>query len=126
MCGIVFCHDHATTGVLVETVNDAWTHFSSDATEIGDVVQQGVDQCAIWIALSGVDDKAVGLVEHDDVIVFKQNRQWHILRLDGYRGDFGDGEVNGITKFQSHPGFGRRAIEGGVAVFDQILETRAR
>ena len=80
--GVVLRHDHAAAGVLVQAVDDARPHLPADAAEVGDVVEQRVDQRAVGISLRRMNDKPGRLVQHYHVRILIQYRQGNVLGLD--------------------------------------------
>ena len=82
---IVLRRDEAAAGFLVEPVDDAGSQFAADAAEILAVMQQRVDQRAIGVARGGMDDKAGGFVDHDEMLVLEQDIERDVLRQRGDR-----------------------------------------
>ena len=72
-------HDDAARGVLIEPVHDAWPQLAADARQVGAVVQQAIHQGAVPVTRRRVHRESGGLVEHDQVGVFKQHIQGHLL-----------------------------------------------
>ena len=63
--------------------------------EIRAMGEQGVDQRVLLMARAGMHDQAGRLVQHEQVVVFEQNLERHLLRLgfdffDGRLGQFHD------------------------------------
>lgn len=117
--------DHAAAGVFIETMHDAGAHLTADAAEVVNVMQQGVHERAIGIALGGMHDEAGWLVDDDDVAVFKEDRDGNVLRFDLDRHDLRDGHVDGIAVLEDGPRFHGPLVQGDVAFFDQVLDTGA-
>ena len=65
MGSVMFRNDHETRGAAVESVHDTWTLFSTDATESGYVMEQGVHEGAMLVARCRVNDHTCGLVDND-------------------------------------------------------------
>ena len=88
---VVFGYHQQSAGVLVDPVYQsvAWQFIVRQVRLLllqvpGDAIDQGTG----IISMSRVDDHARRLVDHHDVIVFENNVQRHLLRLDieGLRG----------------------------------------
>ena len=79
---IVLGDDEASAGFLVEPMHDAGARDAADAAELsGAVMQQGVDERAFLVSGGRVHDHAGGLVQHEQIIVFEQDVEGHLLRL---------------------------------------------
>ena len=61
-------------------MHDARPHFTADAAEVLDVVQQRVDQRAGRVAGGGMHHHAGGLVDDDDIGVVEENFERQIFR----------------------------------------------
>jgi len=122
---VVLRHDHAAAGVLVQAVDDAGAHFPADAAEVVAMMQQGIDQGAVRVSSSGVDDEARGFVQDEDVFVFEKDLQGDVLGDDCHGGGLGDGEGDGIAGLQGDAGLGRAAIERDVTVANEVLQAGA-
>lgn len=73
--------DQKAGGVFVDAMDYSGAGDAADAGKLpGAVVQQRVDQRAVSIARSGMDDHARRLVDHDEVGVFVDDVQRNILR----------------------------------------------
>ena len=79
---IVLRDDHHARRALVQAMHDARTQLAADAAEIGDVVEQRVDQRARVVARRRVHDHAGGLVHDDDVGVLVEDGERQILGHD--------------------------------------------
>ena len=119
--------DDAARGVFVETVHDAGTLDSVDASELAvAVMKEGVDEGAVGIAGGGVDDHAVGFVEDDEVFVFVENVEGKILGNE-FEGDgLGDGDADEVAGMEGLLGFGGAVVDEDVAFFDEGLKAGAR
>lgn len=125
MGDVVLGDDHAAAGVFIEAVHDAGAHLAADAAEVVDVMQQGIHERAIGIALGGMHDESGWFVDDDDVAVLKEDRDGDVLRFDLDRHDLRDGHVDGIAVLQDGTRLHRSAVQGDVAFFDQVLDTGA-
>ena len=75
-----FCGDDAPRGVFVESVHNAGTSFATFACELsGTVVEEGIDECAIFISRSWMDDHAWVFVDDDEVLVFEKGGDLEVL-----------------------------------------------
>lgn len=81
MCLIIF-RGHNTAGrVLIESMDDAGALHSSYTGELAvAVMEEGINEGAIGISGCWMDHHAVGFVDHDDIGVFINDREWEILR----------------------------------------------
>ena len=83
---IVFCHHQQTAGVLIDAVDDAGPDLAANAGKAALAVpEQSVDQGAVRVAGSRVDDHPFGLVDHQKVRILIDDVQRDLLRhsLDG-------------------------------------------
>ncbi len=122
-----FRDDEAAGGVLVEAVDDAGALDAADAGELAfAMVEEGVDEGAVGVAGRGVDDNAMLLVEHEDVVVFVKDIERDVLR----RGDVGDGlgksEGDGVAGFHGIAGLRGLAVEEDMLFSDQRLDAGSR
>lgn len=86
--GIGFGDDEAAAGLLVEPVDDARSFFTSDDTQSGTVMEQGVDQGAIRISRPGVHDETGRFVQHEHGGILVEDVQRDVLGQSDGRGDF--------------------------------------
>ena len=128
MGGVVLCGHDQAAGILVQAMDDARATFASDAREghstMGD---EGVDQCAIRIAGSGVHHHAGRLVDDDEILVFEDDREVHRLAFWLGRHRLGHDQQENLAGFDPvrRVGYGR-AAGADVARLDQLLEAAAR
>ena len=91
------------------------------------MMKQRVDQCAVGMASSGVDDQACGFVDDDQMRVFKDDIQRNILRLRLVGPRRGNIEAKGAP-FEFFAGgiMHRLPVDQQGVVDKQCLNTRAR
>ena len=108
-------------------MHDAGPQLAADAAQVGDVMQQRVDQRARRVAGAGVHDHARRLVDDDDIRVLVQDLERRRLGLDG-----GRRRRRGVSTTMRSPsrtarlGFASRAATAHVPVGDQLLDLRSR
>lgn len=75
------CHHQQTAGVLIDAVDDAGPDLAANAGKAALAVpEQSVDQGAVRVAGSRVDDHPFGLVDHQKVRIFIDDVQRDLLR----------------------------------------------
>ena len=79
---VPLCDDEDARRAAIEAVYDARPQFAADATQVLDVMEQGVDQRARLVAGPWVDHHAGCLVQHHDVAVLVQDVHGQRFRLD--------------------------------------------
>ena len=91
------------------------------------MIEQGIDQCAGPVSGCRVNRHAGGLIDHDQIIILKQDIKRNILRL--WIGGLGVGFGQDILATGHDFGF-RIGQDGPIELkrssFDQSLATRAR
>ncbi len=124
---VVFRHNQATRGVLIEPVYDAGPLHSTDTGKLAlAVVKEGVDQRAIVIADGGVHDHAVFLIDDDDVLIFVKHLQGDVL-CDGLGGDgLGNRDADAVAEFHRITWLGGFVIAQDEMLANQLLDPRAR
>ena len=118
--------DEAPAGFFIESVDDAGTSHATDAAEGTVAMEQGVDDGAVLIAMSRMDDHAAGFIEDRQVFVLVKNGQGQILRLGfgGFvRGNF---QRDDVPSAGFLTGFEGTAVERGSTFFDQGLKPGTR
>ena len=82
MSEIVLGDDHDAAGFLVEAMYDAGPPDAADARQcIAAMVDQRIDQGTGPIAISGMDDKAGGFIDDDEVDVLVEDVECDIFPL---------------------------------------------
>ena len=79
LCRNGFLHHHQTGGVLIQTVHDP------RARHIGDrriVVQQRIQHSTVRVARARMHNQIARFVNHEDVIIFVNDIERNILRLE--------------------------------------------
>ena len=90
---IVFCHHKQARGVLIDAVDDAGAQDSVDAGQaLPSGVEQAVDQGVVPMPSCRMDDQTLGLVDHQEILVFIGNFQIH----------FGGGYIQGLRLWKLH------------------------
>ena len=99
--------------------------LAADAAQVGEVMEQGVDQRSARMPRRRVDDHARGLVEHDQIRILEENPQRQRLGLG--RGGCRRRNVDGVVLAGTHRGAWpqRAGGPGDAAVLDQALQLRA-
>ena len=62
-------------------MHDAWPELAADARQVGAVMQQSIHQGSIFVARGWVHRETGRLVDHDQVLVFKEHIEIHRFRL---------------------------------------------
>ena len=120
---VVLGHHHATTGFLIEAVDNAGALFAADARQRSAMVEQCVDERSAGVSRRRMDDHSGLFIEHQQVVVFEKNLQWD--RLSDGVGDrccLGFVNRNGFTRPEFFPRFGRLPFDKNVPLLDERLE----
>ena len=80
---VVLRDDHHARRAAIEPVDDARPQLAADAAEIGDVVQQRVDERARGVTRAGMHDHARRLVDDDEVGILVEDLERQRLGCDG-------------------------------------------
>ena len=122
---LAFGHHDAAGGVLIQAVDDAGAHLPTDAGQIGAVVQQRIHQGAVLVARGRVHREAGGLVEHDQMPVFKQHIQGDVLGEQIGQGLGGrHPKLHLIPRPQGRLGAARHPVHPHVTGIDELLNPR--
>ena len=79
--GFAFGSDNATRGVFIEPVDNPGPAFVFIDGELAfAVVKESIDESAVGISGSGMDDHAMGFIEDDEIVVLMEDRKGKILR----------------------------------------------
>lgn len=73
------CNNNASRCLLVETVDDTGTLYAIDARKGGTVMQQGMNQCPVIMAVARMYHHARRLVDNDQIFIFKEDVERDIL-----------------------------------------------
>ena len=76
---IVLGYDNATAGLLVQAMDNTWTMLLGTRREGGSVIQEGVDESAIFMASTYMHDHAGRLIDHEEILILVQDFQGDIL-----------------------------------------------
>jgi len=121
-----FGDDEAARGVFVQAVDDAGALDTADAGELAfAMVKEGIDQGAVGISRSRVNDHAMRFVQDDEVIVLENDVQWDILGAGDIRHSLGDDDGDGVTLFHRVARLRRLAVDKNVLLADQRLDAGA-
>ena len=124
---IIFRHDETAGSILIQSMDNAGAFHATDPGKLAlAVVEQGIDQRAIGISRSGVNDNARLLIQHDEVLVLKQYLQGDILWGGLGRDRFRQGDLDDIAHLHRIARLGGFAIAEDVLFPDQFLDARAR
>ncbi|MEY3480832.1 MAG: hypothetical protein RIQ71_1607 [Verrucomicrobiota bacterium] len=81
MRGVVFRHENATAGVLVQAMHDTGAKRMATRRKFSRVVQQRVNQRPSPVAHGGVDNQPRRFVEADEIVVLVQYFERDVFRL---------------------------------------------
>ena len=122
---VMLGHHHHSRGSTVQSVDDPRSELAANTAQVSDMVQEGIDECAVRVSRRWVNDHARRLVDHDqvDVVVQDIDREGLGTRLGRHRGrDLNRDDV-------AHPDEGARAsrlvADSRPPGFDQALDLRA-
>ncbi len=132
---VVFGDEDEAAGLLVEAVDDAGAEVSADLGELGEVVEEGVDEGAAVAGVfvvdcggagSGVDHHAGGLVDDGKVLVFEEDVEGDVFGegVEG-RGAGGAFDLDGLAAEEFLLGLGGVAVDADLAGFDEELDASA-
>ena len=123
---IVFGNDQKTAGVLIDTVDDARADGPANAGQLSRaMVEQRIDQRAVRVAGSRVNDHSLGLIDDKQVVVLIDDIQRDILGLglDGLRvGQLHSVDCTGYDLFFL---VDRRGVFRHTALLNEILQRTA-
>ena len=121
MCDVILSHHKTAACFFVETVNDARPFFSTDPGQRGAVAKQRVDQSMFALTCAGVNGKAGGFVDNDEIIIFEENIKWNRLRsrLDLLHRRLN--QINFVTAPDNVPRPGGLLVEPNESAADQLL-----
>ena len=126
MGGVGFRDDQAAGSVFVEAVNDAGSLDAADAGELAfAMMEQGVDESAVGVSGSGVDDHAFVLVDDDERVVFVKHPECDVLGLSVGRDRFGNFDLDAVADRDRVAGFRRLIVFPDVLLADEFLNAGA-
>ena len=123
---IVLRHDEQSARLLVQPVDDSRPLHAADAAEGAAVVQQRVDQRAARVPRRGMDDQAGGLVENENIGIFKDHIERQSLGVGFSRFGGWQNHDDSLTQAGLGTDAHREAVNRDMARRDQCLQTRAR
>ena len=123
--GVGFGDDEAARGVLVEPVDDPRAFDAADPGELAfAMMEQGVDESAVGVSGSGVDDHAFVLVDDDERVVFVKHPECDVLGLSVGRDRFGNFDLDAVADRDRVAGFRRLIVFSDVLLADEFLDAR--
>ena len=124
--GFVFGHNHQSSGVLVDSVNEITKAVFYVLVGLFKIVGQAVQQCAIEIAMSGVHHKTCLFVDDNNVVIFVDDGQrdvfWGDVSLTRRIGKYDGNDVVGLDFVVLLDDF---VIDKDIACFRGILDAIA-
>ncbi len=132
---VVFGNEDEAAGLLVEAVDDAGAEVAADFGELGEVVEEGVDEGAAVAGVvgidcggagSGVDHHAGGFVDDGEVFVFEEDVEGDVFG-EGVEGR-GAGcafDLDGLAAEEFLLGLGGVAVDADLAGLDEELDAGA-
>ncbi|MEY2536897.1 MAG: hypothetical protein QOG67_637 [Verrucomicrobiota bacterium] len=123
---VVFSYHDASARVFVEAMDNAGAFFAANTGEIVAMTQQRVNQSMFLMPGAGVDDKASGLVQNDQVVVFKKDiqRNFFGLMIDLLQRRLEQPDIVALPNEIARPGL--LPFKGRCAAADKLLDARAR
>ena len=103
-------------------MDDARPLHSGDAAVLGITRQKRVDERATGVARRGVHHQARGLVHDQHVAVLVDHRQRNILGFEIQRRRIRDLQLNDLPRHDYQVVPDHRAVDGDVALGDQLLD----
>jgi len=124
--GVVFRDHHHAGGTSIQAVHDAGPQLTTDPAEIGQVMEQGVDERAGSMARRGMYHHAGWFVEHGEIRILVKDIEGERLGFDvgGLRRE--EAYVNTIALMERQVGAGGSPGDADAAVHDQLLDLRPR
>ena len=118
-------HDTATR-FLVESVHDSGALDAAHSRQVSPaMVKEGVDQGAIGIACSGMNDQPHRFVDDDDIFVLMKDIEGNVLGDKVRRLRVWKLHGDGVTGRDGGPGPRSAAVEEDVTVLQERLDARA-
>ena len=125
---VVLSDDHDAGGIHIQPMDDAGALLATNATKVGAMPEESIDQSTVTVAAGGVDDQSGRFVEGQKVVVFVENGKRNVLgdKVGGFSGR--EGENKGGTGDWCGGKLGRGATlkVGEEALFCEGLNTGAR
>ena len=125
---VVLSDDHDTGGVHIQPMDDAGALLATNATKVGAMPKESIDQSTVTVAAGGVDDQSGRFIEGQEIIVFVEDREGNVFwdKVSGFCRR--KGENKGGTGDWRGGKLGRGAAlkVGEKALFCKDLNTGAR
>ncbi len=123
---VVFRHHQTAARLFVETMNDSRTFFAAYSGKCFAMIKQRVDQCVLTMTSPRMNYHSGGLVDYDEIGIFKKNVErdllWLIIDLFQRRLD----EIDIVTRTHEIARTRRFTIEFDEPRANQLLNSRAR
>ena len=123
---VVFCRDDATGGILVQPVNNAGAERMAAGGEPLAVSQECVDKRMRRITWRRMDDEAGGLVDHDEVIILKEDVEGDVLGFESGLGRRGKNRFEDVARLDRMVRLDLPAVESDKSLLDQPLRVCPR
>ena len=119
---VILRHRQQSGGILVDAVDDAGPQLPVDAAQvIAHGIEQAVDQGIVLVPRRGVDHQALGLVDHQHILVLIHDVQGDLLRFNVHGLGFRDGDGQGVAHIQSVIFLAGAAVARHMAPLHQLL-----
>lgn len=122
---VVLCHHHQSGCSAIQTVHDTRPSLAADATQVFDMMQQGVDERALAVPRGRMDHHAGRFVDDNDVRIVIDDRQWEGLRLRRRRFGRRNLQRDQLAFSDDRTGAADFATHVGEPLPDQTLNLRA-
>ena len=127
---VLLCEDDDARRVTVQPMYHAGAcelladlgEIAPEARAIREVEGEGREHRALQVAAGRVDDDVGLLVDHDDVLIFKQHVEGDVLGLDVARRRRGHDDLDDIATAQIGGGLRRACVDHNTALVDELLE----
>ena len=123
---VIFRHHQTAARFFVETVNDSRTLLAANSGKCFAMIEQRVDQGVLTMTSPRMNYHAGGLVDYDEICIFKKNVErdllWLIVDLFQRRLD----EIDLVTRTYEIARTRRFAFEFDESRTNQLLNSRAR
>ena len=125
---IILGNDHDTGGVHIQPMDDAGALLATNATKVGAMPEESIDQSTVTVAAGGVDDQSGRFVEGQKVVVFVENGKRNVLgdKVGGFSGREGENKGGSGDWCGGKLGRGATLKVGEEALFCEGLNTGAR
>ena len=108
-------------------MDHAGTFLAADALEVGIISQHGIDQCSRGMPRGRVDDHSGRLIDHEQIVIFKDNIERDLLGNEICRHSWRNPNCHRGSAFEGLTSLLRReTVHIHVAICDQALDPRTR